>query len=139
MILDMKHAPNKVFCSILSHHEREYTTAPNDYKVQVIEQIILEAQRMNFRFVTWDNTHGWYVELCAAADGSNTSKDDCDERKKQLRDCVVRAMKDNMKRSKARSNQQVNGNSNREGLFQGQDGKKRKTEKGGCGGCTTLA
>ena len=136
MILDMKHAPNKVFCTILSNHESEYSTVPNDYKVQVIEQIIQEAQQMNFRFVTWDKSYGWYVELCATDDGgSNTSKNDGE--RKQLRDCVVRAMKDNMKRSKARSNQQVNGNSNREGLFQGQDGKKRKTEKGACGGCFT--
>ncbi|KAL3912133.1 MAG: hypothetical protein SGILL_007006 [Bacillariaceae sp.] len=121
MILDInKHPPNKVFDNILASRVEEFTSIRPDYQIKIVESIIHEAHQMSFCFLTWNKNYGWYVELC------NPNGDMDKAERPQLREFVNRAMKDHIKRTKARKNEQINTDSNKEGLFVAQYGKKQK-------------
>ena len=122
MILDIKHPPNKVFDNILASRVEELNSVHPDNQIKIVEDIIHEAQQMNFCFLTWDKNHGWYVELCNPHGDLAESQ----RQRPQLREFVSRAMKDHMKRMKARKNEQINRDSNREGMFVGQYEKKQR-------------
>ena len=121
-ILDVKHPPNKVFDNILASRVDELNLVHPDHQVKIVEGIIHEAHQMNFCFLTWDKDRGWYVELCNPNDSSAESQ----RQRPQLREFVSRAMKDHAKRAKARKNEQVNRDSNKEGLFVGEFSRKQR-------------
>jgi hypothetical protein len=112
------HPPNKVFRSILESKQNEKEAAVKlNTKIQIVTDILQEAQSLGFRFMAWDDnpkkgTGGpWYVEITDMF---------------YLRECVAQAMRDSIKRQRTRLNVQIQDSKGKESMFEGQDGKKRK-------------
>lgn len=86
------HPPNKVLRSILVLKEQEREMAVcNMERRKVVTDIIQELRDLGFGFCHWDKSLEWYAEFDESVEGEQA-----------LRTCVNSALKDNIKRAKAR-------------------------------------
>jgi hypothetical protein len=94
------HPPNKAFRSILSAKEADRDAALTQaQKGKVVSDILQEARDLGFDFWRWDKETGWYIRF--DLEGRNAKEEEA-----LLRNSIYVALRDHLKRVKARRQSQ---------------------------------